>query len=346
MTSVAVVGCGYWGPKLARNLADLTPSHLYAVCDLDGDKARQVAEEYGARRHTSDLGQLLADPEVGALVIATPAETHFELARRALEAGKHVLVEKPLALRGRDCGELIHLAAQDGLVLMVGHTFLYNAAVRTLKELIEGGEIGDVYYAYCSRLGLGIIREDINAMWNFAPHDVSILLYVLGAVPRSVQARGFTYLQEGVADVVFMGLEFPGNVAANIHVSWLDPKKTREITVVGSKKMVVYDDTSMDSKIKVFDMGVDRIPRPNVSEPSMESFGEFQLQVRVGDLHCPQIDFVEPLSAECRHFVDCIVQGVPPLTDGLHGQEVVRILEAAEASIAGGGARVDIDWSS
>ncbi len=276
------------------------------------------------------------------MVIATPVHSHFELARSALRAGKHVMVEKPLSQTSDQCRELISLAESRGLVLMAGHIFIYNAAVRKVKEYITSGALGQVYYIYSQRLNLGVIRQDVNALWNFAPHDVSIINYWLEAAPTDVTARGYSYVQPGIEDVVFMTMDYPGGVGANVHISWLDPHKVRRMTIVGSEKMVVYDDVSTEARLSVYDKGVYRKRNPSDSADPMsdslgtyETFGEFQLLLRAGDVLIPKLDFIEPLKVECQHFVDCIVGGQRPLTDGYDGLRVVETLEAAQASLAG-----------
>jgi predicted dehydrogenase len=313
-----------------------------------------------------------------AVVIATPAETHAALARQALEAGKHAFVEKPLATSSAACRELGELADARGLVLMAGHTFLHNDAVRWTKQAIDSGALGNVLCLYSRRLNLGQVRQDINVVWNLAPHDVSIVLYLLGERPVRVACAGHCFLQPGVEDVAFLTLEFGpsgepggGRRAAHIHLTWLDPHNVREVVVVGTRKMVVYDDVDADHMIQVYDKGVDRIP----SEPAapagaggassasrangagvadaenpfrrpVESFGEFKLILRSGDLTVPKIRFAEPLRNELAHYVECIQTGARPLTDWRNGLEVVRVLEAADASLRQGGAPVDVDWAA
>jgi predicted dehydrogenase len=257
---------------------------------------------------------------------------HFDFARKALEAGKHVFVEKPLATTLEDAAALVDLARKNNLILMVGHTFEYNAAVQEVKKYIDRGDLGDVYYLYAQRLNLGKVRDDINAMWNLAPHDISIVLYWLGQEPVSLQARGITCLQEGLEDVVFLILNFPGGVSAHIHTSWLDPNKVRKMTVVGSKKMIVYDDTSAEARIQIFDKGIDR-KNIDVNLGEYDSFAKFQLIQRAGDLLIPRVHFAEPLRTECAHFIECIEKGETPRTDGESGLRVVKILEAADASL-------------
>jgi predicted dehydrogenase len=250
------------------------------------------------------------------------------------------MVEKPLAQPRAQCRDLIELAERSRLTLMVGHVFLFNAAVRRMKDYIDSGELGEVRYIYSQRLNLGQVRTDVNALWNFAPHDLSILMYWLDNVPESVIARGYSYVQPGIEDVVFMTLDFPNNVGANVHISWLDPFKIRRMTVVGSEKMIVYDDVSADARITIYDKGVARTRRPDaqISLGSYETFAEFQLLHRAGDVLIPKVEFTEPLLLECQHFIDCIQSGERPLTDGESGLRVVNVLETAQSSLAAGGA--------
>jgi predicted dehydrogenase len=338
-TNVALIGLGYWGPNLARNIAILEGAELHTLCDAQQDRLTRQGRQYPGTRTTSDFESVLADDAVDAVVLATPVSSHFDLAKQALLASKHVMVEKPLAQTSAQCAELVDLAAAANVTLMVGHVFLYNAAVRRMKEYIDSGELGDVHYVYSQRLNLGQVRHDVNALWNFAPHDLSILMYWLGNDPERVIARGYSYVQPSIEDVVFITLDFPGGIGANVHISWLDPFKTRQMTVVGSKKMIVYDDVSADARITIYDKGVARSRRPDADPPgSYETFGEFQLLLRAGDVLIPKVDFVEPLRVELQHFVDCIRSGERPLTDGVSGLRVVRALEAAQRSMDAGGA--------
>ena len=329
--NVAVVGLGHWGPNLARNFNALPDAHLHTLCDMDPARLQRVGANYPAARQTDDFESVLADPDVDAVALATPVHTHFKLASAALRAGKHTFVEKPLARSSDEARKLVELADAEGLILMVGHVFLYNAAVRQVKAYIDSGELGDIYYIYAQRLNLGIVRQDVNALWNFAPHDISIINYWLDGAPNKVDAHGYAYLQPGIEDVVFMNLEYGGGQAAAVHVSWLDPNKVRRMTVVGSKKMVVYDDVSPDAKIRLYDKGVDRKPGNGLG--SYATFGEFQLLLRAGDLLIPKIRFTEPLRAECQAFVDAIRTGEPPLADGRNGLAVVEVLEAADRAM-------------
>jgi predicted dehydrogenase len=343
---VALVGLGYWGPNLARALASSDGGELVALCDADAARLDRTARRYPGVRTFTDVGELFADPGVDAIAIATPADTHFDLARAALEAGKHVLVEKPMTRTAEEAEGLIRIADARSLVLMPGHVFLYNAAVRKVREYIDSGELGEIYYIYSQRLNLGQVRHDVNALWNFAPHDVSILAHWLQALPERVGAHGFSYIQPGINDVVFMTLDYPGGVGAHAHISWLDPHKIRLMTVVGSEKMVVYDDVSADARIRLYDKGVTRKligePGAGLSLGRYETFAEFQLLLRAGDVLIPRIEFSEPLQAEVDDFVAAVREGRPPLSDARTGLDVVRVLEAAQRSLDLAGSPVDV----
>jgi predicted dehydrogenase len=347
MVGIGVIGFGYWGPNLVRNVASLSEAQLRVVCDRSADRLQEVGRLYPGVNLVDSGVEVLNRSDIDAVILATPADTHFDLARRVLESGRSVFVEKPLARSASECEQLIELAAQKDLVLMVGHTFEYNAAVEYVDDLISRRDLGQIYYIYSQRLNLGVVRQDVNAMWNLAPHDISIALRWLKKEPVRVCARGYTYLQAGVEDVVYLDLEFDDGVAVHIHVSWLDPGKVRRTTVVGSRKMVVYDDASTEAKIQIFDKGIDREPiTPEgpayASLGEFDSFGKFQLTQRAGDLLIPKINFTEPLKRECSHFVDCVRENRRPLTDGESGLRVVRILEAATKSLRQGGIAVDI----
>jgi predicted dehydrogenase len=266
--------------------------------------------------------------------------SHFDMGLRILSSGRHLLVEKPLATSSAECLRLMEVATERSVVLMVGHVFLYNAAVRRVRDYIDQGELGEIHYAYSQRLNLGRVRQDVNALWNFAPHDFSILDYWLRSHPQRVTARGYSYIQQGIEDVVFVTADYPGGIGANIHISWLDPQKVRLMTVVGSRKMIVYDDTAADARVVIYDKGVARVEREGIG--SFETFGQFQLLHRAGDVLIPKIEFSEPLQVECQHFVDCIRTGATPLSDAESGLAVVRALEAAQASMASGGREVSV----
>lgn len=326
--TLAQIGCGYWGPNLLRNFSAVKGCRVKYLADLSEERRKFVAQSFPATQAIAEIDTILNDPEVNAVVIATPAGNHFELGRRALLAGKHIFVEKPLATTVAEVDELAQLAAERKLQVMVGHTFLYNSAVRYVRKMIEGGELGDLRYIYSQRLNLGRIRSDIDALWNFAPHDIAIIQYWLGdPEPAEVTRHGMDFIQPGVQDVVFLNIKYPQKVMANIHVSWLDPQKTRKMVVVGSKKMVVYDDAAED-KIAIYDKGIDRkaVLGQNMDyDKPMPA----QFSYRSGDILLPQINFTEPLRAEADHFVDCVRRNVTPLTGIDHARKVVRILEQA-----------------
>jgi predicted dehydrogenase len=333
--STALIGYGYWGPNLARNLHQNKAARLAVICDSASDRLADAPRLYPGVQTAGDAAAVFNDPAIEAVVISTPVRTHYALARAALEHGKHVLVEKPIALSSAESSELIALANRSGRTLMVGHTFEYNSAVLKIKELIDKDEIGQVYYIYSNRVNLGRVQRDVNVLWSIAPHDISILLYLLGAMPLEVSARGATYLSEGIEDVVFATLVFPNNVLAHIHASWLDPGKVRRMTVVGSRKMVVYDDVDSEAKIKIYDKGVYRKGDP--------IYGEFQFRLHSGDIYIPKIDMSEPLQVECSHFLECVRSGQRPRSDGESGRRVVRVLEAAQESLAHGGLPVSVE---
>lgn len=329
---VAQIGIGYWGPNLARNLVANSRSDLRLVADLDADRRSFVKGLYPAVQVTDSVDDVFRDEEVQAVVIATPAATHFDFARTALEAGKHVLVEKPMATTRAEVEKLGGLASDRDLVAMVGHTFVYNSAVVFLRNLIKGGALGDLRYIYSTRVNLGRIRSDVDALWNFAPHDVSIIQYLLGEiVPIAVTRRGMDYVQSGIEDVTFLHLEYPDKVMAHIHVSWLDPHKVRRMTVVGTEKMVVYDDLT-ENKIAIYDKGID--PVAHLGERMDYDAGPIPaFEYRSGDVLLPKIPAIEPLAAEIDHWLDCILEGVSCRTGPGHAANVVRVLELASAHV-------------
>ena len=326
---VAAVGCGYWGPNVIRNLDALPGFDLGWICDGDPARLRPVAARYPTARATTSIDDLLDDPSVDAIYLATPVSTHYDLVRRSLLVGKHVLVEKPLATTIEQADELAGLAAVNRLTLMVGHTFVFSPPVRKVKELIDGGLIGPIYYVETTRVNLGLFQKDVSVLWDLGPHDVSILVYWLDEVPVQVSARGRSFVGETLEDVAFLTLEFPSGILAQIQISWLAPSKLRRTSVVGSQRMIVYDDLEPVEKVKVFDRGVDRQPA---------SFGEFQLTYRSGDILSPRLDTTEPLSIECAHFLECIQTGRTPDTNAQHGLDIVRVIHAAERSLRNGGA--------
>jgi predicted dehydrogenase len=329
---LAQIGCGYWGPNLLRNFSAQRGCWVKFVADTSPERRAYVEANFPRSKAVADLDGLLRDPEIDALIIATPAASHSDLARRAIEAGKHVFIEKPLAITTHDADQLINLAAQNSKILMAGHTFLYNAAVRYAKKLVDEEALGQIYYIYSQRLNLGQVRSDVNAWWNLAPHDVSILLYLMNdELPASVSAHGVSYIQPGIEDVVFATLTWASGVTAHIHVSWLDPGRVRKMSIVGSRKMVVYDDIS-DDKIAILDKGVDRVRKAG-QNMDYDNFTNFQIFHRMGDVLLPRIDFQEPLKVEAAHFLDCLRNGNQPLTGPKHARDVVAVLEAGGHSL-------------
>ncbi|MFH1279086.1 MAG: Gfo/Idh/MocA family oxidoreductase [Candidatus Eisenbacteria bacterium] len=336
MVRVGLIGCGYWGPNLARNFADLPDAELAAVADLDGAKVEKIVRRYPTVEGRAGADEILNDDSIEAVVVVTPAETHYDIALRALEKGKHVLVEKPLAMKPEESKRLAEAADEKGLTLMVGHTFEYNPAVRRLKKMAGEEGFGKIRYVYSTRVNLGIFRPEINAMWNLAPHDLSILFYLLEEAPSSVVALGRAFLKPGVEDVVFLFLEFPSGSVAHVHVSWLDPSKVRRLTVVGEKQMAVYDDLDSEQKLKLYDRGFESTL---FQDGGLE---DYRVRLRGGDIHAPKIETTEPLKVECSHFVECVREGKRPLTDGWNGHRVVAALAAADRSLKAGGARVAV----
>ncbi len=333
MISVGVIGYGYWGPNLVRNFSEIPRCTVTRVCDTRKERRDDVCARYrhivATERHTD----ILEDPKVDAVVLATPVLTHYPLAKEALLRGKHVLVEKPLCTSLEEARELVALAARQKKALMVGHTFLYSPAVIKMKEIIDAGEIGDVYYIDSSRVNLGLFQPDVSVLWDLGPHDVSIVLYLLGKQPLRVSANGGAFVGRHVEEVCFMTLYFPDNVMAHFHLSWLSPSKLRRTTVIGSKKMIVYDDTEPAEKIKIYDHGVIKHP---------ENFGEFQLTYRSGDILSPRLNTTEPLKTECLEFLNMIEHPGTSRSGGNNALDVVRVLGAAAVSLAHGGQRVDI----
>jgi len=341
MINVGLIGFGYWGPNLAKNFSQINGVFLHSICEFKKEKAERIKEQYPLTCLVNNFKDIIINKEIDAVAIATPPATHFKLAKEALLSGKHVLVEKPLTTTSRHAEELIKIAQQNKLILMVGHTFEYNDAVLKLKELIKNGDIGDILYIYSQRLNLGILRQDINAWWNLAPHDISILLFLLESSPVKVSAKGLTFFNNNIEDVVFANLEFANSVNVHIHVSWLDPNKIRKMIVVGTKKMIIYDDVSNDAKLQIFDKGIEKLHK-QAADSYPDTFGEYQLVIKSGNLLVPQIHFSEPLRKECLHFVQCIRENKRPLTDGESGLRVVRILEAVDKSLKNNGKTIKL----
>jgi predicted dehydrogenase len=331
---IGVIGCGYWGPHLIRNIHDMPEAELVCVADERPERLECVRRSYPSVWLFTDHRRLL-ECDLDAVVVATPIETHFRLAREALLADRHVLVEKPLAASSEDAAALVRLARRRRRVLMVGHTFLYNPAVRELRRLVTDNELGRIYYADAARLNLGLFQPRSNVVWDLAPHDISIVMYLLGRTPKLVSARGSSCVRSGVHDVCYLELLFAGDLAAHLHVSWLDPDKVRRLTLVGDRRMAVFDDVSSMAKLRVYDSGVEC--------PTGDGRGEFELAYRHGQIVIPYIDWREPLRVECEHFTQCVRTGDRPLSDGLQGLVVVAVLDAADRSLRSGGARVPVE---
>jgi len=319
---IGVAGLGYWGPNLARNLASIANCELVWCCDSSQEALERIAERFPGVRATTEFGELLSDPELDAVALATPVPTHGELAGRVLEAGKHCFVEKPLAQSVAEAQRAVAAAREHDRVLMVGHLLEYHPGVQKLKELSASGELGEIYYIYGNRLNLGKLRVDENALWSLGAHDVSVVLHLAEEEPHEAMARGESYVRDGVEDVVFCFLRFPSGLSAHLHLSWLDPHKERRFTIVGSRRMATFDDMALEGKVTIYDKGFDEDAR---------GYGEYI--TRSGDIFSPRIPNVEPLRLECEHFVECILTGQRPRSDGDSGLRVVRVLEQLQRSL-------------
>ena len=331
---VGVVGCGYWGPNLIRNFRALADADLKMMCDMSLSRLKHLKALYPEVECQTDYARMLADGGLDAIVVATSVKSHYPLAKAALLAGKHTFIEKPMADSVEHCEELVEIAKRNGLVLMIGHTFLYSPVVRKIKDIIDKGDIGEIRYISARRLNLGLFQKDINVAWDLAPHDLSIILSIMGEMPIAVNCRGSAHITPDIEDVTTMCLTFSKQRSATIQSSWLDPRKVREMTIVGSKRMIVYDDLAPLEKIRVHDM---RVERP----PHYDTFGEFQYSYHYGDMYAPYIKQEEPLKTECQHFIDCINTGATPISCGTRGTDLVRILEASSESLKHGGGAVE-----
>lgn len=333
---VVVIGCGYWGINLIRTFNELPDSRVFAVCDQRPDRLSEVGRQFPGVRSISTVEEALRLEGIDAAIVCTPATSHHNVARQCLQAGKHVLVEKPMTTTVADADDLVALAASRGLTLMVGHTFLFNSAVRRVKEYIEQDDLGQIYYLHACRTNLGPIRQDVNAVWDLAPHDIAIFNYFLGGMPEWVSAVGAKVLQNCREDVGFIALGYPSNIVGHIHVSWVDPNKVRQVVVVGSNKRIVFNDLNSLEQVRVFEKGVTPAP------PEVANYGEHQLLLRDGDIISPRIEASEPLKNQCAHFVECVRRCLCPLTDGWAGRAVVQVMAALDRSIERNGAPVAI----
>lgn len=336
--ALGILGCGYWGPLLARNIRSLPGCRLTAICDVKDTRLKHLKALYPDVTCLTDLDQFLNGLDLDAVLVATPVKHHHALAKAALRAGKHTFIEKPMASSSAQCEELIEIADRNGLVLMIDHTFLYSAAVHKIAEIVKSGDIGDIRYINSRRLNLGLFQKDINVAWDLAPHDISIIIHILGEAPVTVNCSGNAHVTPNIEDVTNMSLSFGQKRFATIQSSWLEPRKVREMTIVGTQKMIVYDDLQAHEKIRVYDV---RVERP----PHYDSFAEFQYSYHYGDSYIPHLQQEEPLKAVCQHFVDCIEHGSRPISSGREGLELVRILEAASLSLKQNGAPVSFSPS-
>lgn len=337
--TVGVIGCGYWGPLLVRNFKSLTDCRLNAVCDVNTERLKHVRALYPDIEGITQTQQLLNGSNLDAVVIATPVKHHYSLAKASLLAGKHTLIEKPMASSSAECEELIEIADRNSLVLMLDHTFLYSSPVQKIAEIVQAGDLGEIRYINCRRLNLGLFQKDINVAWDLAPHDISIILHILDEFPTTINCQGNAHITPGVEDVTNMSLSFSRKRFATIQSSWLEPRKIREMTIVGTRRMIVYDDLRTREKIRIYDA---RVERP----PHYDTFAEFQYSYHYGDSYIPYLHQEEPLKLACQHFIECIRTNSEPLTGGRQGLEMVRILEAAAASLKLNGAPVTFSSSN
>jgi predicted dehydrogenase len=334
--SIAVVGCGYWGPNLMRNFSESSSFQLKWLVDLNPNRLKHFSSHYPQTKCTRDFKTALADPELDAVAIATPVSTHFQLAKQALQAGKHVLLEKPMAQTTKECDELIELAKKRKLTLMIDHTFVYSGAVRMMKQIIDRGELGEIYYFDSVRVNLGLFQHDVNVIWDLAPHDLSIMDYVMKEKPIQLSAHAACHVPGNrMENIAYLTLKFPKDYLAHFHVNWMAPAKVRRIIIGGSKRMLVFDDLNPDEKIKIYDRGV---MIKNGGEKARQLLAEY----RMGDLHVPHLDRTEPLKHEIQHFGDCIQKKKQPMSDGCSGSRIVTMLTAAQKSLNKKGAFVDL----
>jgi predicted dehydrogenase len=331
--SIGVVGCGYWGPNLVRNFRTISNCNVKAICDVNEGRMRHLKSLYPEVETVNEFKRFLEECALDAVAIATPVKSHYSLAKASLLAGKHTFIEKPMASSSAECEELIEIASRNGLILMVGHTYLYSSAVKKIGDLVEAGDIGEIRYINCRRLNLGLFQKDINVAWDLAPHDISIIMHVLGECPVSVNCSGNAHITSGIEDVTNLSLSFRKKRFATIQSSWLEPRKVREMTIVGSRRMIVYDDLQTLEKIRIYDV---RVERP----PHYDTFAEFQYSYHYGDSYIPYVHQEEPLKALAQHFVDCVATGTKPVTGGEEGLELVKVLEAASVSLKMNGAPV------
>jgi predicted dehydrogenase len=336
MINVGVIGCGYWGPNLIRNFNQISRSIVVRVADLKQERLDHMKTLYPSVEVTTDYEEIIDDPHIDAVAVATPVHTHHNFAKRSLVAGKHVFVEKPIAASIEEAKDLIDLARENGKKLMVGHTFLFTAAVRKMKEIIDSGQLGDIYYISSQRLNLGLFQQDINVIWDLAPHDISIINYLLGSRPQKVTAVGAPHVNSAIEDVAQLTMHYSDNLIAFLSMSWLDPDKVRRMAVVGSRKMMVYDDVQPTEKIRLYDKGVE-VPK------HYDSFAEFHYSYKYGDIVIPKIEGKEPINVQLNHFLDSVENDTQPICNGESGLEVVKILQASQQSLQQGSVPVHLE---
>lgn len=343
MIKLGIIGCGYWGPNLVRNFNSINGVEIAYCADLDENRLSHIKSLYPRIEVTREYSKILNDKKVDAVIVATPVETHHKIVKDALNADKHVLVEKPITNNSKAAAELIKLAEKNKRVLMVDHTFEYSAPVRKIKEILKSNELGNILTIDMIRVNLGLFQEKINVIWDLAPHDVSMLLYYLEEMPLTARAIGQSYIRDGIEDDAHLTLEFSNKIMANMHVSWLDPCKIRRTTIVGNKKMLVFDDVVQDEKIKIYDKGV-TIQKNNIpKQPYYDTYEQWVLTYRTGDVYAPRVENREPLNMMASHFIDCIKNNKKPLTDGNSGLRVVKVIEAAQKSLKNDSIKVDVE---
>jgi predicted dehydrogenase len=335
MIEVGVVGVGYWGPNIIRNFVSNKKTQINTCCDLNQDRLDSISSIYPSLKTTKDHNDIINNPEIDLVAVCTPVFSHYEIAKLALEAGKHVLIEKPMTSTSAQSEELVNLAEQKGLQIFVDHTFVFTGAVKKIKEVVQSGELGEIYYFDSVRVNLGLFQHDVNVVWDLAPHDISIMHFLLDEYPESVVATGADHTGSGLEDVAYLTVYYPNNLIAHIHTNWLSPVKIRETLIAGSKKMIVWDDNTPSEKVRIYDKGIDVIK-------TADQVYNMLIQYRTGDMFCPRIDGAEALGAEVDHIVECIEQNKPGIADGKAGWMVVKILEAAQESIKNRGKEVKI----
>ena len=343
MVNIGLIGCGYWGPNLIRNFSQIKGCNMHSCSDLREDRLAHMKSLYPNLQTTKDYKEIIENQKIDAVVIATPVSTHYKIAKEALENNKHVLIEKPITKTSAEAKELISLAKKHGKVLMVDHTFEYNSAVKKIRELIAKGELGNIYTIDMVRVNLGLFQKDINVVEDLLPHDASILMRLLGEMPEKVKTTAEAYVQKGIEDSAYITLKFKNKAMANIHVSWLDPCKIRRTTIVGSKKMLVYDDLEPNEKLKIYDKGVSVENAGEAGRKYYDTFAEFQYLYRSGDVYSPKLEDSEPLRNVCVHFIDCIKSGKAPLSGGVSGLRVVKVVEAALESLRNSGKEIAVN---